>query len=515
MRRLRAPLLLVVLLGVPAFFLGRVRTEPDVPLPALAGQVLDEDGPVAGALVRIKGTAGFTRSDADGRFRLPVPSRPGRVTATKDGYLIGGTASDAEPLIIRLERIPEGDCERYEWVNPTPDPKRPNHCGNCHRAIHDEWASGGHARSASSRHFTNLYDGTDWHGRPGVGWNLLKEHPDGAGVCAACHAPTVRPSPLADFDLRPAAKQLGPLAGVHCDYCHKVSGPGSGEYGLTHGRYQLELRRPDPDEGTGQLFFGPLDDVDRGEDVYSPFQRDSRLCAACHEGTVFGVHVYGTYSEWLESPARVQGRQCQDCHMAPTGKLTNIAPGRGGIRRDPKTLANHVFFAGSQADMLRRCLRLEAAARPDGGGWAVAVRVTAEGVGHRVPTGFADRQVLLVVEGTDAEGKPVSPQAGPRLPGLAGKALAGKAGRLYAKVLQDFDGRSPAPFWRAAPEFADSRLKPGATDASEYRFPAGVRSVRVRLLHRRFWQDVADEKGWPDNETAVAERVIGLGLRPE
>ena len=31
--------------------------------------------------------------------------------------------------------------------------------------------------------------------------------------------------------------------------------------------------------------------VDRGEDVYSPLYSQSRYCAACHEGTVFGVHV--------------------------------------------------------------------------------------------------------------------------------------------------------------------------------------------------------------------------------
>ena len=43
--------------------------------------------------------------------------------------------------------------------------------------------------------------------------------------------------------------------------------------------------------------------------------------ASGHEGVVFGVHVYSTYSEWLDSPARKQGRHCQDCHMKPTGTM--------------------------------------------------------------------------------------------------------------------------------------------------------------------------------------------------
>jgi hypothetical protein len=36
--------------------------------------------------------------------------------------------------------------------------------------------------------------------------------------------------------------------------------------------------------------------------------------------------------------------------------------------------------------------------------------------------------------------------------------------------------------------------------------PAAER-VRVRLLYRRFWPEVADGKGWPDNEVRVAEKL--------
>src|SRR6185312_5640743 len=135
-------------------------------------------------------------------------------------------------------------------------------------------------------------------------------------------------------------------------------------------------------------------DVDRGEDAYSPFYRDSRYCAACHEGNVFGVSVYTTYSEWLASPAKRQGKHCQHCHMKPTGKLHNFAPGAGGIDRDPMTLGNHSFWDGSQGAMLRRCLKLDVTRD----GPTLTVSLTAAGVGHRVPTGFVERQLLLVVE---------------------------------------------------------------------------------------------------------------------
>src|SRR5205823_3540611 len=179
--------------------------------------------------------------------------------------------------------------------------------------------------------------------------------------------------------------------GVHCDYCHKVADVSNEHFGQTHGRFGLKLLRPTQ----GQLFFGPLDDVDRGEDAFTPLYHDSRYCASCHEGTVFGVPVYSTYSEWLESPARQQGRSCQSCHMAPTGALTNLAPGKGGIERDPATLANHRFFAGSQQEMLRRCLHVTIEVASSGAGVRADVEVRAEQVGHRVPTGFVDRHVVL------------------------------------------------------------------------------------------------------------------------
>jgi hypothetical protein len=464
----------------------------------LEGQVADDNGPLAGALVRLQGTAATTRTDAQGRFTLSPTAAARRVTAWKDGYFIGGAGID-EALQLRLRPLPAGDRDDYAWVNPDADPAGTHNCANCHGEVHREWAASGHARSATGRHFRNLYEGTDWNGKVGVGWGLLEQHPDGAAVCASCHAPAVPDGDEAGLDLR---KVRGVAArGVHCDYCHKVRDAGPGQPGLTHGRFGLRLQRP----AEGQLFFGPLDDVDRGEDAYAPIYRDSRYCASCHEGIVFGVPVYTTYSEWLESPARRDGRHCQDCHMKPTGRLTNLAPGKGGIERDPSTLGNHRFFDGSQADMLRRCVRVAGEVRPgaDADSVRATVSVRVEGVGHRVPTGFIDRHLLLVVEGFGADGKPVEARSGPTLPSLAGEELTGKSGRLFGRVLKDFDGRSPAPFWRADSDPEDTRLVPGQVSESVFTFPPTLQRVRVRILYRRFWQEVARSKGWPDQDLVV------------
>jgi hypothetical protein len=326
---------------------------------------------------------------------------------------------------------------------------------------------------------------------------VATQNPLGADVCAACHAPAPTPAQT------PGATGL---QGVHCDYCHKITGLGDGTLGLSHGRFNLRLQRPGPGE---QLFFGPLDDVDRGEDAYSAFYRDSRYCASCHEGIVFGTHVYSTYSEWLDSPARREGRQCQDCHMAPTGRLHNLAPGHGGIERDPATLGNHRFFQGSLGEMLHRCVRVEAALARDGNGVRCRVSVRVEGAGHRVPTGYIDRQLLLVAEGFDTAGRALAPlRVGSRLPEEAGRELAGKPGRLYAKVLRDEAGHRPAPFWgHDGAEPSDTRLIPGQVDRLELEYPAGLARLRVRVLYRRFWDEVVRSKGWQDRDLTVFDDV--------
>ncbi|HEV7221728.1 MAG TPA: carboxypeptidase regulatory-like domain-containing protein [Pirellulales bacterium] len=490
----------------------------------LAGRVLAGGRAVVGARVRVQGQAHSTLTDEQGRFELPRLHTVSQVslTASKPGYFIGAAtlpaAAETAPAFaeIHLQPLPADDCERYEWVDPTPDAASPRRCGNCHREIYDEWKLSGHAAAASNRRLSNLYDGRDGLGLADRGWGLLAEHPHGAGVCTSCHAPTVEPDDPAFDDLR----QVAGIAaqGVHCDLCHKIRDVSIEHVGLAHGRFGIDWLRP----AEGQIFFGPLDDAARGDDVHSPLQKQSRYCASCHEGIVFGVPVYTTYSEWLESPARRKGEQCQTCHMTPTGALTNIAPGAGGIDRDPKTLASHQLLPGGREAMLKKCLKLSVAARPapariDAGiaaGIDIQVELLARDVGHCVPTGFIDRHLALAVEAFGAGGQIVDAISGPRLPDAAGRALSGRPGRLFARLLSDAEGRSPVPFWRAGATFDDTRLAPEKPAVNRWTFPAAARKVRVRLWYRRFWPETAEAKRWPDDSLLVFERWLGMAEAP-
>ena len=55
------------------------------------------------------------------------------------------------------------------------------------------------------------------------------------------------------------------------------------------------------------------------------------------------------------------------------------------------------------------------AGRADGGVFA-DVLLLARAAGHRLPTGYIDRQLILVVEAFDADGQRLAPTSGPQLP---------------------------------------------------------------------------------------------------
>lgn len=494
-------------------------------LVAVKGRVTDRNQPISGATVRLQATTYAAQSNADGHFELLVPldQVDRAVTVSKPGYIIESFVAERPPKTLALQSIPQ-DSSDYHWVDPRPDEFETHNCANCHAEIFHQWSTGAHRRAASGQQFLELYAGresndTSTHRsarqsdatnqdelqpveRPHPhDWTLLEEYPEGAGVCASCHAPSAPLELLAVGDIRET--QGVARLGVHCDFCHKVGDVDLATIGLTHGRFAMQLNRPT----TAQFFFGPLDDVDRGEDSHLPLQSTSQFCAPCHEGTVFGTPVYTTYSEWLESPARKAGKQCQSCHMAPDGKLTNIAPNHGGLERDPMTLPSHNLLPGGRLAMLQRAVELKVSPKPnairaDDTVNAFTITLMAKHVGHRVPTGFIDRHLILVVEAFDEAGELQNVTTGPTLGPAAGN-FAGQPGTLFAKQWVAEDQEHPLPFWRAGGDIVDSRLLPNQPQTFEFQFSKTVARLQARVLYRKFWHQVEHAKGWPDSTLVV------------
>jgi hypothetical protein len=116
--------------------------------------------------------------------------------------------------------------------------------------------------------------------------------------------------------------------------------------------------------------------------------------------------------------------------------------------------------------------------------------------------------LILSVEGLDVRERRLEALQGPRLPAPVGPELGGQPGRLFAKLLKDEQGRSPAPFWKADLDLSDTRLRPGRPERITVTFPSDVKKVRVRLIHRRFWAEVEKVKGWPVSDLLVFTQML-------
>ena len=102
--------------------------------------------------------------------------------------------------------------------------------------------------------------------------------------------------------------------------------------------------------------------------------------------------------------------------------------------RDPEQVHNHRMMS---EELLRERGHALAQRRRSAQGrlWSTSMSPMTR-PGHHVPTDSPLRHVMLVVEATDADGKPLPLQRGPTLPAWTGD-YAGQPGALYAKILQD------------------------------------------------------------------------------
>ena len=523
------------------------------------GVVVDAQGPVSGAVVRLRATENATVSDESGRFALNVDGFPlhRTLTAWKEGYYIGGADLTGFPaeVVIALKPHTETDHPGSAWLPSDADPAVELACGNCHQELHAEWRADAHSQTATKALVQAMYNGSDSHGRSGVGLGFLLDSPEEPGNCAACHAPAA-----------PDLNQLEGEAvnGVFCQFCHSVIAAQRPYAETTAGVNAISLLRPPPNE---HLFIGPYDDV-TGRDTFSPVQKSSQQCAACHSGGWWGVPAYSSYDEWQASAYAAAGVQCQDCHMpalgaaddapirlvsacAPEQRSSTFAKNRTSDARldealcvlksciachltgktedrdpttaiplipprNPATVASHRMLGAGDPDFLRSAVTLVLTATQGADGVLAEVSITNSGAGHSVPTDGWMRNLILLVEAFDADGNPLAYLGPERLPEWAGIGPAEQGnyaalpGKGFARLLEDWEGEAPAPPWRNGIRVrSDNRIAAGATDRSDYLFalPAGDGPIQVtaRLIHRRIFKEWADAKGFDPADTPMAD----------
>jgi hypothetical protein len=526
----------------------------------VSGIVLDHTGPVAGAVVRIQTTGTATTTDGNGVFSLDLPGEGSfNLTGWAPGYYITGPVEVAvaqSGLELILQAHSDRDNPDYRWLPSIEHPGEVEGqgCAECHAAAEtdlsyslpvDEWLLDAHAQSATNPRFLTMYLGTDLAGnkspltrygydrdygtvpvRPdprepyfGPGYKL--DFPETAGNCGACHTPAAAVN--SPYATDPTILAGVAAEGVPCDFCHKVWDVrldlATGlPYPNMPGVLSYEFRRPEEDH---QFFAGPFDDVAPGEDTFSPLQRQSQFCAACHFGVFWGTEIYNSFGEWLASPYSdpETGKTCQDCHMPPLGAATFARPDKGGLARDPTTIYSHRMPGAADEFLLQNAVTLTVAVNLQHQHVVVTVDLFNDKTGHHVPTDSPLRHMILLVEATDEQGRALEQLSGPTVPDWAGQGdstrghYGGLPGTAYAKILQEFwtEVAPSGAYWNPTRVLSDNRLPAFGTDRSEYAFaapPGGDTHIEITLLFRRAFVELMEQKGWQVPDIVMAQQTL-------
>jgi hypothetical protein len=513
MRRFVLDLLLLGLLAAAAWFINPARAGG----PTLLGSVRAADGSaLGGAWVRVQATANLAFSGADGSFILSgvTAGQPITVTAWYPGYKVGWIVATppADNLVITLRPYDTRDNPDYIWNTSYPDPANPTlGCGHCMAPSFAEWSSSAHSGSATNPRFFTLYNGTNLSGQPAPP-GYKRDFPGTAGNCAACHAPAAAAN-------APLATDMNTLSGVYregvfCEFCHKIGDvyldpdtqrPREDAPGVMSLRlYRVYLG--------DQIFFGTLDDVTRRVS-YLPLEQQSRFCAPCHQAAFGGAPIYQSYREWQESRYPAAGIECQTCHMPPGTSPTFVLPEKGGLARDPRRLASHKDLGLKDLAFMQSTVAMTVTAQQGHGAVRVSVTLHNVGAGHHAPTDSPLRNLILAVDATDSQGRPLDLCDGPTVPAWGGN-FTGKPGQGYAKILQDVaTGEAPvASYWKPARILSDNRIPARQTDTTRYTFAAppdgAAAQITATLTYRRAFQALEQAKGWPASDLIMAQAVV-------
>jgi len=321
------------------------------------------------------------------------------------------------------------------------EPQPSEMCGLCHRDIYTMWRSSAHARSMESLVFQEALQGAKADHGAGV-----------AQLCLNCH------SPMLQAVQDPKLRQKVTWEGVSCDFCHS-------------------LVSVDPAKGlpkqvidVGDVKRGPIrGTVSTGHEVaYSDLHTKSLVCAGCHEyQNPEGVRVLATYSEWKDSGAAKEGKQCQDCHMDRTA--ANVVDPR--VKRVSSASVNvHEVPGGHSLEFLHKAVAASIEPVREGDTLTLTLRLTNKGAGHAVPTGMPGRRVILNVEVKTSSGASFKEER--------------VYGRFFADAAGDAVVRDSGYFASGVKETSDSRLKADERRVETFRFqvpPDDTAFVRYQL----------------------------------
>ena len=184
-----------------------------------------------------------------------------------------------------------------------------------------------------------------------------------------------------------------------------------------------------------------------------------------------------------------------------------MAPGKGGVERDPVTIHAHTFPGAGNAELLQNAVTMTVTASLAEKGLVINVTITNDKTGHHVPTDSPLRQLILLVKASGGQGQLLTFLDGSTVPDWGGVGdpqagyYAGLPGTGYAKILEEiWTNITPSgAYWNPTRMLSDNRLAAFASDTTEYIFnaPVGEKiSIEVSLLFRRAFKSIIEQKKW-------------------
>lgn len=196
--------------------------------------------------------------------------------------------------------------------------------------------------------------------------------------------------------------------------------------------------------------------------------------------------------------------------MPPSGDTQFAKTEVGGLEHPPESIPGHFQLGAADVDFLQDTISMSISTQQRYAQLQVTVTLTNTGAGHHVPTDFPGRHLILVVSAEDVFEVPLTFISGPIVP-VWGGDHAELPGKGYAKVLKDvLSGEAPVvSYWKQSVILSDNRLPAMGKDSSTYYFSlpdgGGDIVVSARLIFRRVFQDIAEQKDWGVPDITMVE----------
>jgi hypothetical protein len=410
------------------------------------------------------------------------------------------------------------------------DNTSPQYCGACHQRIFKEWSSSRMGQDLNNQKVYQFYAGVSGSGeKDGIGYQPMMHGKK--GDCADCHVPMLVLSEHKkgkEVDLG-IAMQEKKDHGISCIFCHSVKDVHINKD--ADGKYKTRIFDT-VTLGDMNTRYGPLKDAKSPvhKTEYKSHFKDSSLCGTCHLNQEKFLSI-SQYDDWKKAyDSGVIKETCQECHM-PLIEGETIAA-IGGPKR--KGMRKHTFVGAYDLGMLKKALSLDLSTEKTDGKLIVKTIVTNVGAGHKVPGSGPIRNVILKIEATDDEGKPLKFAGDKRatLPPLAGfgnpktkvkgpNDWIGLPGKMYAKAYKSKVipkmGKAMVGVggFLADSVLFDTAIKPKESDTMKFAFELpskGKVHIKARLVYRDAFKPLSDMKGWKLEQRPMTEASTTIDL---